>query len=146
MGYWLKKSARMLDKFHDAKLQKQGLTFSQTAVLRELWIQDGKTQKQLQGNLELTPATISGVLDTLENKAFIVRKQDEIDSRVNRIYLTQEGAKLEKVCCQIIDEMEQSIAEGFSEDEVKIFIAWAKKIQQNICKESTKNDFGIRNK
>ena len=97
LGYWLTKSVRLLNKFHDNKLQKYDLTSSQVAVLQKLWGEDGKTQKQLQENLGLTPASVSGILDTLANKGFIVRKHDEIDSRVNRIYLTLEGAKLEKL-------------------------------------------------
>lgn len=138
IGYWLNKSVRLLNKFHDDKLGKYDLTSSQVAVLRKLWGEDGKTQKQLRENLELTPASVSGILDTLANKGFIVRKQDEIDSRVNRIYLTEEGAKLEKLCYEIIEEIEESISEGFSEDEIKIFIAWTRKIRGNISKNDTK--------
>ena len=98
IGYWLKKSVRLLDKLHDEKLQKYDLTSSQVAVLQKLWGDDGKTQKQLQENLELTPASVSGILDTLANKGFIVRKHDKVDSRVNRIYLTDEGTRSEKLC------------------------------------------------
>ena len=138
IGYWLAKSVRLLNKLHDNKLQKYDLTSSQVAVLQKLWGEDGKTQKQLQENLELTPASVSGILDTLGSKGFVVRKHDEVDSRVNRIYLTEEGAKLEKLCYEIIDEIEESISEGFSEDEIKIFIAWTKKIHGNICKSDAK--------
>jgi len=134
IGYWLIKSVRLLNKFHDNKLQKYDLTSSQVAVLQKLWGEDGKTQKKLQENLELTPASVSGILDTLANKGFIFRRQDKIDSRVNRIYLTEEGTKLEKLCYEIINEIEESISEGFSEDEIKIYIAWTKKIHANICK------------
>lgn len=139
LGYWLTKSVRLLNKFHDNKLQKYDLTSSQVAVLQKLWGEDGKTQKQLQENLGLTPASVSGILDTLANKGFIVRKHDEIDSRVNRIYLTLEGAKLEKLCHDIINEIEKTISEGFTCDEIKIFIAWTKKIHKNICKNDIKS-------
>jgi len=136
IGYWLKKSVRLLDKLHDEKLQKYDLTSSQVAVLQKLWGDDGKTQKQLQENLELTPASVSGILDTLANKGFIVRKHDKVDSRVNRIYLTDEGTRSEKLCYEMIDEIEETISDGFSEDEVKIFIAWTRKIHNNISKSS----------
>ena len=140
IGYWLIKSARLLNKFYDNKLQKYDLTSSQVAVLQKLWGEDGKTQKKLQENLELTPASVSWILDTLANKGFILRKQDEIDCRVNRIYLTEEGAKIEKLCYEITNEIEESISEGFSEDEIKIYMAWTKKIHANTCKCMGKAD------
>ena len=138
LGYWLTKSVRLLNKFHDNKLQKYDLTSSQVAVLQKLWGEDGKTQKQLQQNLGLTPASVSGTLDTLANKGFIVRKHDDLDSRINRIYLTVEGTKLEKLCYDIINEIEETISEGFSNDEIKIFIEWTKKMHKNILKNNKK--------
>lgn len=135
IGYWLKKSVRLLNKLHDNKLQKYDLTSSQVAVLQKLWGEDGKTQKQLQENLELTPASVSGILDTIANKGFIVRKHDKIDCRINRIYLTDEGVKLEKLCYRIIDEIEEQISEGLTQDEIKIYISWTKRIHKNICRK-----------
>ncbi|MBU3177912.1 hypothetical protein KPL47_16400 [Clostridium estertheticum] len=41
IGYWLTKSVRLLNKFHDNKLQKYDLTSSQVAVLQKLWGEDG---------------------------------------------------------------------------------------------------------
>ncbi len=132
MGYWLRKVVRNMNNLHDQKLQQYDLTSSQVSVLCQLWNKDGLTQKEIQENLNLRPASVSGLVDTLSNKGFIVRKHDGEDARLKRLYLTEEGTSVKDLSIEIIKELENTITKGFSEDEKVIFICWMKKLYNNL--------------
>lgn len=131
-GYWIKKAVRTMNIVYDRKLQKYDLTSAQISVLCQLWKKDGITQKEIQSSLNLRPASVTGIVDTISSKGWIVRNQDEKDARLRRIYLTDEGRKLEKISTEIIKELEEIITKGFSQDERTIFVAWIKKAYSNL--------------
>lgn len=132
MGYWIRKVVRKMNTLHDQKLQQYDLTSSQVSVLCQLWNKDGLTQKEIQEKLNLRPASVSGLVDTLSNKGFIVRKHDGEDARLKRLYLTEEGTRVKDLSIEIIKEIEDTITEGFSDDEKVIFICWMKKLYNNL--------------
>lgn len=132
IGTWIKKISRAMNCVHDQKLEKYGLTLSQVAVLIQLWKKDGITQKDVQENLDLRPASVTGLVDVLTEKGFIVRRQDEEDGRLKRLYLTDAGRKLEDLSTNIIEEIEEAMTQGFSVDEKVIFLSWLKKVYDNL--------------
>ena len=54
----------------DKSLKKEGfeIGFAQWSLLKELWVEDGKTQQQLADSLNRNKAGITRVLDNLEKK------------------------------------------------------------------------------
>lgn len=132
IGYWVKNVEKSISNIHDKKLQKYDLTASQTLVLRQLWNNDGLTQKQIQENLNLKPASVSGLVDLLLKKGFIDRKQDEKDARFKRLYLTDKGRNHESLCLDVLKEIEAILAQGFSDEERIIFVCWMKKLHANL--------------
>lgn len=132
IGTWIKKISRAMNCVHDQKLEKYGLTLSQVTVLIQLWKKDGITQKDVQENLDLRPASVTGLVDVLTEKGFIVRRQDEEDGRLKRLYLTDAGRKLEDLSTNIIEEIEEAMTQGFSVDEKVIFLSWLKKVYDNL--------------
>lgn len=131
-GHWIRKIIRKINSIYDHRLQQYDLTGSQLSVLFQLWKKDGLTQKDIQENLNIRPASVSGLVDTLSSKGFIVRKQDDEDARIKRLYLTEEGIKLNDLCIEIIEEIEVTITQGFSEDEKIILMSWLKKLYGNL--------------
>lgn len=85
---------RRLDKhLKEAQLP---ITTEQFRTLTELWTKDGITQIELAAKAKRDRASITRIVDLLEQKGLIVRKADENDRRVNLIFLTEPGAALEK--------------------------------------------------
>jgi len=132
IGYWINKVERTMKNIHDKRLEQYDLTLSQEAILHQLWHKDGLTQKEIQENLSLRGASVSGLVDTLLKKRLIVRTQDVEDARYKRLYLTEEGRKLEVICIGVIKELEAEISQGFSEDEKMIFTSWMRKLYINL--------------
>jgi DNA-binding MarR family transcriptional regulator len=132
IGYWINKVERTMKNIHDQKFQKYDLTLSQAAVLHQLWHKDGLTQKEIQENLSLRGASVSGLVDTLLKKGLIARRQDQEDARYKRLYFSDEGRRLEEQTMKIILEVEDFISTGFSEDEKVIAVCWLKKLYNNL--------------
>jgi len=80
---------------------------------------DAATVNTLAKYLTCTPATISGILDTLENKKFIVRNRKSNDKRQVLLSLTPKGMRALSVFENFGKEIEELISE-FDKEEQEI--------------------------
>lgn len=131
-GYWIRKVFRIMNVVYDRELAKYDLTSSQISVLCNLWNKDGITQKEMQEKLNLRAASVTGLVDTLCDKNFITRIQDDEDARVKRLYLTDKGRKVERISTDVVKVLESTISKGLTEDEKIIFVSWLRKAHNNI--------------
>ena len=76
-------------------LETLGIYRGQPPVLHVLHEQEGLTQSELAGRLELSPATVTKMLQRLERAGFIQRQTDIEDQRVSRVYLTDAGRAIQ---------------------------------------------------
>jgi DNA-binding MarR family transcriptional regulator len=132
IGYWIKRTYRDMTNLHDQKLAKHSLTTSQVGVLAQLWQKDGLTQKEIQQKLGIRPASLTGLVDGLVEKGWVVRKSDHDDARVKRLFLTEEGKVLEEVCLSIVKEMEELLTKGFTPEELSLLCSWIKRMHRNV--------------
>ena len=78
-----------------------GLTNMQLLVLEGLWYSKGATATELGKLLILDKATLSGVLERMENDGWIVKKQDPEDRRLFPLYPSEKANRLKR---KLIDE------------------------------------------
>ena len=71
------------------RLQSHGLTPIQFLILEALQVQDGLSAGEIAKRLVLDNATLSGVLDRMAERGWIVKETDPNDRRLLRIRLTQ---------------------------------------------------------
>ena len=76
------------DTFMRSEVSKGELTTPQLYVMRQLAIEDGLSLKELSNRLSLSHSTVSGIIDRLETRELVVRKQDSSDGRFTRIFLS----------------------------------------------------------
>lgn len=83
---------------------RHGLTGTAAAVLEVLDHTDGLSQRELAGRVGLTPATLTPVLDVLEQDGRIGRERDRSDRRVVRLTITDDGrAHARAVSAEVAD-------------------------------------------
>jgi DNA-binding MarR family transcriptional regulator len=75
-------------------LAKIELHPGQEMLLLCLWPGDGPTQSELAGDLCISPATMTKMLDRMAKAGLVERRTDVEDQRVSRVYLTGEGWSL----------------------------------------------------
>ncbi len=75
-------------------LQPGGLSFAQLRVLTALEEEDGCPAGRLAERAGVTPATVTGMLDILEEQGVVTRARSELDRRVVIARLTEEGRRI----------------------------------------------------
>lgn len=69
-----------------------GLTMTQLRVLFLLWIEDGAAAGTLAERLNVTPSTLTRIVDRLVRQQLVRRETDDCDRRLVRHYLSDSGA------------------------------------------------------
>ena len=80
----------------------------QAFCLRMLGANDGITQRDLAEAMQLSRPAVTTMLQRMEKSGLIVRRADEADQRLTRVYLTDEGRALE-------DQMRETFASYISQ-------------------------------
>ncbi len=81
--------------YADQKLKNHDLTVEQLHILKQLYLAAGQTQSQLCEGVGKSPANITRILDRLEKKGRVNRKNNPGDRRSTLVFLTEEGEVLE---------------------------------------------------
>lgn len=87
LGFLLHEVARLLRKRFEQRTRDTGLTRSQWQTIAYLAKQEGVRQTVLAEMLEIEPMTLVRILDRLETRGLIERRQDPDDRRAWRLYL-----------------------------------------------------------
>lgn len=98
---------------HSRRLVKQfGLTGPQLIILREISQSEEITASDISKAISLSQATVTGVLDRLEKRGYIVRKRSDRDRRRTLVGITQLG---NHILASAPPLMQESFTEQFGE-------------------------------
>jgi len=100
------------------------------------------TVNTIAKHLSCTPATVSGILDVLENKKFILRNRKGDDRRTVVLSLTPKGLRFLGVFENFGKEIEEIISE-FTEEEQEILGALLMKLTRRLIEEGYAFDTDI---
>lgn len=115
--FLLGKALQRASQISKAKLEPYGVTPVQYALLYQLWKKDGQFSYELGKSLLLDSATITGIIDRLEQNELIKRRFDPTDRRTKLIYLTEKGKELEQPLKKKMDEMNEEVLSGLDDKE-----------------------------
>jgi DNA-binding MarR family transcriptional regulator len=115
--YLLAKAYQRAHALLKRRLGVYGLTPIQQLVLGALWHEEGISAGDLGKKLVLDPATLSGILDRMAERGWLVKRTDLEDKRVTRIYLTDEARDLEPVLTAERDSANEEILRNLSLEE-----------------------------
>jgi DNA-binding MarR family transcriptional regulator len=74
-----------------AGLERMGLTASRAHLLLLIAEHGPSSQRELADLLEVTPRTVTALVDGLESTGFVTREPDPTDRRVARVTMTRQG-------------------------------------------------------
>ena len=110
LGYQLKLVSQLTYREFQGRLEPFGLTPFHYLVLCCLWQEDGLATSGIAEKLQQLGATLTGVLDRMEERNLVHRQRDPEDRRIWRVWLTEEGQHLRKVLPPIaIASLERSL-------------------------------------
>jgi len=82
----------------------------------------------------VTPATITKMLQRMENAGFVMSKPDAEDQRVSRVYLTKAGRAIQTEVEAVWQTMEQETFDGFSPEERVVLRRFLLHIRENLVR------------
>lgn len=115
--------------FWSKKVEHLGVTASQAMVLSFLGEEDKILARSLGQKLQITSATMTGILDRLEKLDLIVRIAHPNDRRALLICLTKQGAQHAREIHHIMVESNKEFLNRFSSQESESFRDMLLKIQ-----------------
>ncbi|MBO4805715.1 MAG: MarR family transcriptional regulator [Paludibacteraceae bacterium] len=128
---------RMSRDLHSEGLE---ITPEQWSVLMYLWQQDGVNQREIADATYKDKPSITRLIDNLERMGLLFRKQDNVDRRTNKIFLTKEGKELhEKARATTLKTMHAAL-DGLSKDEVEQAQRLLRTVFRNMQDSSAKSD------
>ncbi len=117
LSFYLGKAYQRVTQSAKQRLAPYGVTPVQYALLKVLWERDQQSGAELGERLSLDSATMTGLLDRLENAGLIERKAHATDRRVNSVALTARGRDLQVPLDRQMDQLNQNFLSEFSAEE-----------------------------
>ena len=108
---------RLQKKFNSSGLN---LTIEQWSVLYHLWKQEGISQQELCNATFRDKPSITRLVDNLEKLNLVKRVASENDRRINRIYLTKQGHKMEEQAMTMAEETLNEALEGVPTEQIEV--------------------------
>jgi DNA-binding MarR family transcriptional regulator len=116
IGFLIHDVSRLRRTAFDQRMKPLGITRSQWWVLSGVSRhgEAGITQTELANVLDLGKVALGGLIDRLEERAFVERRADPNDRRTNRIHLTARGNRVLAEMQKIGLEMNAKVMKGIS--------------------------------
>jgi DNA-binding MarR family transcriptional regulator len=100
--------------------------------LRVLWHEDNLSQIEVARRMKVERASLTIMLNTVEQAGLITREVDRRDARKQLISLTRKGRALQKLLIPIGNSVNAVALAGFSKREVSTLRALLRRVIQNL--------------
>jgi MarR family transcriptional regulator, transcriptional regulator for hemolysin len=132
IGVIISDVARLMRTVFDRRVRRLGLTRAQWLVLTRLHRRPGASQSELAEMMEVEKASAGRMIDRLESKGWVVRRAQEGDRRVNRIYLTPEAEKVHRRMWRMAEATVDDALAGLSEPEAAQLAALLGRVKESL--------------
>ena len=93
----------------------------------------------LARHLDVTPAAVTGALKKIEKDGYVERTLGH-DNRYNELRITEKGRELVKKTRSLFCEVDASMFDGFTDEELDTYISCLEKLQANIKKQCERKE------
>lgn len=116
-----------------AQLSEAGLTAGQPKVLDYLGLHNGSVQKSIAAGCQIDPATLTGILNRMEEKGLIHRQTENGNRRSLHVYLTDEGWEKQKLVRQTLETLTRDVLSDMTAEEQVALLDGLKKLCEKMC-------------
>ena len=125
--------AKLLHKFKAIEINP-----AQGRVMFPLWLQDSLSFQDLLEKTSLSKATLSHLLNNLENAGHIKRVRSQEDKRTLKVKLTKKNKDLQDKYFEVSNEMTKLFYKGFTEKEIDQLENYLIRLLNNLKSSDTK--------
>ena len=109
--------SRRMQLFVSTACEEMGISYGEYALLSELFAREGVSQDALAGRLAMDKAVVARIVKRLEEMGLIRREKDSEDSRIRRVYLTEEAGKREGFLGNVMRTWTDCLTRGIPPEE-----------------------------
>lgn len=131
VGYVLRQANIALSRALQRRLARHNLTSPQMIFMREIWLEEGLSQRELSERVGTAESTTVAALRVLERRQLIKRIAKPLDRRAIRVFLTPAGRRLEREVVPKIYQVNDRAIAGLSRRELAALDAALRKIRDN---------------
>ncbi|CAG6391279.1 MarR family winged helix-turn-helix transcriptional regulator [Streptomyces cocklensis] len=103
------RTTKVLRALADEAMRANGLHYGQHHLLAALWEQDGRTPGEVAAKLHVTTPTVVKMADRMTATGLLVRRRDDRDNRLVRLWLTDAGRALREPVEAARRELEEQV-------------------------------------
>jgi DNA-binding MarR family transcriptional regulator len=132
IGRLIYKTTMALKKYLENRLKPYDLTVEQYQVMKSLSEENGIVQGKLCPAVHKSPANITRILDRLEKKSCVERRDNPGDRRSSLVFLTPTGNELLAKVIERLADCNMTITAGLESDQLEMMRHGLKTICANI--------------
>lgn len=140
LHYLLMADHLMIQKSLITSVKDTGLTPGQPKVLDYLKNHDGSCQKDIATGCHIEPASLTTILNGMENKDYIERRICSSNRKFLNIYLTDLGKTYVKRLETEFQKIETAALKSFSKEEQNVLIDLLEKLLDNLVEAKKAGD------
>ncbi|AOI59790.1 MarR family transcriptional regulator [Burkholderia diffusa] len=132
IGYLISDVARLQGRLFDRRAKRLGLTRAQSRVLAYLTWKGEMNQARLAEWLEITPISLTRLLDRMEGCGWIERIANDDDRRAFVIRLTDKSRDIFPQMLEVGDTVTDDGLRGFTRDERDTLVRLLGRVRHNL--------------
>lgn len=101
----------------ETAMRRHGLHLGQNLVLEALWERDGRTPGEIAQLLHVTTPTVVKMATRMTAAGFLVRRRDDADNRLVRLYLTDLGRSLREPVMAEMEHIDRHVTADLTAEE-----------------------------
>lgn len=127
--------SRLMRKAFNEAASEEGLFSGQTDILFFINRNKGCTLGELSKELGVAVATASVSVKRMEKAGFIIKKADERDARLTRLYPTEKAMQVPENIKKKMDSLDDVLKKGMSSEETETLSLLLERAIRNMQKE-----------
>ena len=145
LGFELHRSSRLVKRYMDndaTKLYVDKMTGTHGWAIGFFYHNRDRDvfQKDFEQEFNIRRSTASNILSLIEKNGLIKRESVPYDARLKKITLTQKAMDVQSIVDKAFENLEGTMRQGISEEELEVFFRVIDKINNNLERTDTTND------
>lgn len=127
-------TAQDMHNFAEKILKPFGLTLEQFHLLKNMPVGEGLSQRKIGEIVNKRPANMTRILDRLEVKELVVRRNNPQDRRASTVFLTEKGRDLIEAVLVVFESFSSRFTDGISVEDRQVVRVAMERMSANIKK------------
>lgn len=137
IGYLTRMAFRSFSRAMERRTLPHGVSSGQWRFLRQLWVEDGLTQRELSERVGMREPTTVTAVNSLVRSGFVERAPSASDRRKVHVRLTERALALKAVLLPLVVEVNARATRGVDPADLATFRKVLAQINANLADEAS---------